>query len=284
MPKQKNLAQYEQRLLRVLSYIYENLDGDLSLDTLAAVANMSRFHWHRVFSAMTGETISDLIKRLRLNRAANILVLDDCPVSEVAKQVGYRNVSGFSRAFSHAHGTPPAEFRTRGKQVSNQLLNSTAKRTPFPVVMSRRMPKQAAGVLHKGSYTKIGAAFQKLGGILASRSLFEHVSGLFVIYHDAPGSKAPSEMSAHVAVEIGDCFPGSLDELDYFELAGGNYATMQHQGSYATLKAAYTWLYGTWLPGSGHEARDAPPIEFYVNDPKTTPTAELRTDILVPLQ
>ena len=46
---------YEKRLLRVISYIHDNPAGDLSLDTLADVAAMSRFHWHRVFSAMMGE-------------------------------------------------------------------------------------------------------------------------------------------------------------------------------------------------------------------------------------
>nr|MCU0854535.1 AraC family transcriptional regulator [Paracoccaceae bacterium] len=47
---------YEDRLLRVLDHIAENPAGDLSLDALADVAAMSRFHWHRVFHAMTGET------------------------------------------------------------------------------------------------------------------------------------------------------------------------------------------------------------------------------------
>ncbi|MFT5345881.1 MAG: AraC family transcriptional regulator, partial [Dinoroseobacter sp.] len=49
-------AAYETRLRRVLAYIHDNPAGDLSLDTLADVAAMSRFHWHRVFHGMTGET------------------------------------------------------------------------------------------------------------------------------------------------------------------------------------------------------------------------------------
>ena len=76
---------YEARLLRVLAYIYDNLDGDLSLDTLAEIACMSRFHWHRVFRAMTGETLADAIRRIRMAKAANALVLEnDAPVADVA--------------------------------------------------------------------------------------------------------------------------------------------------------------------------------------------------------
>ena len=61
---------YEARMLRVIDYIHDNLDGDLSLDNLADVAAMSRFHWHRVFHAMTGETCAAAVRRVRLNRAA----------------------------------------------------------------------------------------------------------------------------------------------------------------------------------------------------------------------
>ena len=46
----------ENRMIRVLDHIHDNPAGDLSLDALADVAAMSRFHWHRVFRAITGET------------------------------------------------------------------------------------------------------------------------------------------------------------------------------------------------------------------------------------
>lgn len=60
----------ERRILRVLDYIHDNPTGDLSLDALADVAAMSRFHWHRVFRAVTGETLAQSVRRMRLNRAS----------------------------------------------------------------------------------------------------------------------------------------------------------------------------------------------------------------------
>jgi AraC family transcriptional regulator len=71
--------------------------------------------------------------------------------------------------------------------------------------------------------------------------------------------------------------------LEYFDLVGGKHAIMQHHGPHATLRSGYDWLYGTWLPQSGEEPRNAPPIELYVNDPRTTPTDQLRTDVRLPL-
>lgn len=55
------------RVLRVLDYIHENANTELSLDALAEGAALSRFHWHRVFSAMMGASPADVIRMVRLH-------------------------------------------------------------------------------------------------------------------------------------------------------------------------------------------------------------------------
>src|SRR5262249_49767955 len=64
-------ASYAQRLDRVLDYIGDRLDGELSLATLARVAGFSPFHFHRLFQAHVGETVHDHVKRMRVERAAS---------------------------------------------------------------------------------------------------------------------------------------------------------------------------------------------------------------------
>ncbi len=284
MPAEETPRTYEARLLRVLAYIYDNLDGDLSLDTLAEVACMSRFHWHRVFRAMTGETLADAIRRIRMAKAANALVRDsEAPVAEVAERHGYPNAASFSRTFSAAHGLSPAAFRELGAQVASDLHNNDGKSSMYPVIIETFPPLRAAGVLHVGAPSGVGRAFQTLGGILFARNLLQHASGMIAVYHDAPGAKPESELRAHAAVIIADGFPAGVEGLEYFDLAGGRHAVMQHKGPYATLGAAWEWLYGRWLPQSGEEPRDAPPFELYVNDPRNTPPDQLRTDIRLPL-
>ena len=68
-----NLARYHQRLHRVINYINANLDEALDLDTLAEVACLSRFHWHRIYRSLTRETILATVKRLKLSRASQQL-------------------------------------------------------------------------------------------------------------------------------------------------------------------------------------------------------------------
>lgn len=276
-------ARFEARLARVLAHIHDNPDGDLSLDALADIACLSPFHFHRAFRAVTGETLADAIRRIRLLKAANALLADDAPLEAVAARHGYADAASFSRAFRAFHQISPGEFRDRGQQLANDLRHNPGADTVYPVTIETLPAARAAGVLHTGPYAGIGAAFQKLGAILAARNLFAKTQALFAVYHDAPDARPEAELRSHVAVILGDGFPADLPGLDYFDVAGGRHAVLKHAGPYATLGPAYEWLYGKWLPQSGEEPRDAPPIELYVNDPRSTPAADLRTDIRLPL-
>lgn len=283
MQKDQPFLSYETRLQRVLSYIYDHLDDELSLDHLAEIACMSRYHWHRVFKAMTGETLAEVVRGLRLAKAANALVEEETPIREIANRVGYKNLAGFSRAFKSAHNCSPQDFRNQGQKITN-LVKQKAKADQFyPVRITELDGFEAAGVAHIGPYRQIGKCFSQLGGILAANSLMPLVETLFVIYHDVPGTKPMDEMRAHVAVSIKPQFPPHQEGLEYFEVASGKYAILEHTGPYARLRAAYDWLYGTWLPEAGVELKNAPPLEVYINDPKITPSAELRTDIWLPI-
>jgi AraC family transcriptional regulator len=274
---------FEIRLQRVLAHIHDNLAGDLSLDALADVACMSRFHWHRVFTAVTGETPAEAIRRVRLLKAANALLHSDDSLEQVARRHGYADAASFSRAFRAYHNASPGEFRERGVELASTLRRKESFLPMYPVTIETLAPARAAGMLHIGPYTDLSRAFQQLGGILAARNLFAVTRGLFAIYHDAPGARPEAESRAHVAVITGEGFPPDVPGLDYFDLAGGRHAVLAHTGPYATLGAAYDWLYGSWIPQSGEEPRDAPPVEFYVNDPRTTTPDHLRTDIRLPL-
>jgi len=102
---------YKGRILRVLAHIQEHLDEPLELEALARVACFSSFHFHRIFAAMTGETIADHVRRLRLERAATELRSGGKPVIQVALDASYEAHEAFTRAFKAAYKVSPAEFR-----------------------------------------------------------------------------------------------------------------------------------------------------------------------------
>ena len=92
---------YTRRINTVISHVRQNLDGDLSLDTLSRVGCFSKFHFHRVFKSITEETVNDMVVRMRLERAANLLrMVPRLSITAAAFEAGFSSPSVFSRAFS----------------------------------------------------------------------------------------------------------------------------------------------------------------------------------------
>lgn len=97
---------------RVLEHIDQQLDEPLELDALAAVANFSPFHFHRLFTAWMGETLGDYVRRRRLEVGAMRLVAQPrLSVLQVALSVGFGSAEAFARAFKFRFGAPPTAWR-----------------------------------------------------------------------------------------------------------------------------------------------------------------------------
>ncbi len=281
--KGKTMASYEDRLLRVLDYIYTNPAGDLSLDTLADVAAMSRFHWHRVFRAMTGETCAQAVRRVRLHRAAVMLVQSDRSLKAIAAEVGYPSLSSFSRAFQAAHGLTPGAFRTRGEHLPPLLISERGEYPVYPIEINEQPARRLASISHKGLYPGIGKAFESLSAVFTSRNLWPHARGMVGVYFDDPEAVAAEELRSLAGVVIDDALTVT-DPLEETHLPGGRYAVMHYKGPYSGLAGAYKHMYGVWLPQSGEELGDHPPIEVYLNGPQDTAPDDLLTDICISLK
>jgi len=274
---------YEKRILRVLDHIHENPGGDLSLDALADVAAMSRFHWHRVFRAMTGETCAEAARRVRLHLAACRLVQTDLDADAIARDVGYDNPQSFARTFKSAFGMTPQAFRSRGDLRSPLSYARTGDYPVFPIEVTTAPNRRLAALPHQGKYTEIGGVFEKISSIFTSRELWPQARGMVGVYYDDPHAVAEADLKSHAGVVVEDDFD-MPDDLEDIRATGGKVAVMHYKGPYAGLQAAYDYMYGVWLPESGEEPGDAPPHEVYLNAPQDTAPDDLLTDVVVPLK
>jgi AraC family transcriptional regulator len=109
MPAKPALSPRKVRAVR--DYVEANLSGALNLDDLASVANVSSFHFARLFKSATGETPHDFVTRIRMQRAKTLLRNTDWPASKVATDVGFLSRSHFSAAFRRSSGLTPVAFR-----------------------------------------------------------------------------------------------------------------------------------------------------------------------------
>ncbi len=94
-----------------LTYIFENLTGDIRLATAAKLAYMSEPTFSKYFKSATGMTFSSMVKKLRIAHARRLLDTTDHAVSQVAMLSGYRNMANFNRQFLAEVGTTPTKYR-----------------------------------------------------------------------------------------------------------------------------------------------------------------------------
>lgn len=101
------------RLAAVIEHMSDHLGEPLTLQELADVAAVSKFHFARLFRSQTGVTPYAYLSRLRLENARRLLATTDEQISQIATRCGFRSASAFTARFAREFGEPPTATRRR---------------------------------------------------------------------------------------------------------------------------------------------------------------------------
>lgn len=110
-PLRKQHLLDERRLRRVLEFMAEHLEDEISLDELAAIACLSPFHFSRMFARRMDMPPHRYLSALRLERAKTLLALNDLALAEITHACCFSTQSNFTRAFHRAMGITPGAYR-----------------------------------------------------------------------------------------------------------------------------------------------------------------------------
>lgn len=283
-------------LTRSLTYIQATLDGDLSLEALAAVAGCSSPYFARRFAGMMAETPKQYTSRLRLERAALRLVLLDNSILEVALDCGFSCHETFSRAFRRRFGVAPQTFRRSGRlpTVAEQELPQRAD-AAMPVSLSSTVvrtlqPMSLAFIRHTGPYEHVPIGLWDRLIDWAGRHHITAPHVLLGIAHDAPGITAPEKLRFDAAIRVPAEFPtggvGGRGRVGHQRFAGGLFAFTTSVGPFVSLPAAYEEVFRRVRSDRSLACMGLPCLEFYrvnrvVADP---PLAIVHTEIAVPVR
>jgi AraC family transcriptional regulator len=127
----------QRRLDRVCDFIEHHLEDDITVAQLAAVANLSQFHFSRAFKAATGKAPFQYVSDRRLALAKVLLLESDRPLSDIAHRCRFASSGNFSRAFYRATGVTPAQFRQGQLPCGTQARDGSGDPSlfgPQPVV------------------------------------------------------------------------------------------------------------------------------------------------------
>ena len=272
----KNLERWTARLKRVAGLLSDRLDSPPSLNELAEAAAVSPYHFHRIWRALTSETVSQTVLRLRLEASQALLQERDASVAETAMAVGFGTPQSFARAFRRHTGLTPSEHRARsasGAEPGKQSMKiEIEQRGEILVVALRREGKP---------YTHLNAAFGEVWSWAEATNYLAQLGGIYGIPLDDPMSVPEAELRYDACLALGVATAPKPFHL--LRLPAGAYARVRHSGSYDGLEAATQALVSDWLLPSGQEPADFPIVHHFINDPDQTPVNELATDILMAL-
>lgn len=308
-PPAASRAEYLSRVHRVMDHIEQHIGEPLALETLAGVANFSPYHFHRVFTACTGEPLYQFILRLRLERAANkVTQQPGLSLTEIALDCGFGSSAAFSRAFRSAFGMSASEWRrktSKNRETVRKVHQDPGTTPPYtgfsapatttdegmqgrhdmptpsmPVKEANAVrvetisPMTVAYVRHVGPYAGNEKLFGRLFGQLCQwagpRGLLGPAARLLTVYHDNPDITAPDKLRISACVVVPpDTKPDGA--IGVMIIDGGAYAVASFELDPSEYGAAWNWLMGVWFPSSGYQPDDRPCFEVYLNAPEQHP-------------
>lgn len=109
--EQPSAAEYDDRIGRILVYIHQRIENDLSVKELAYKACLSADHFTRAFKRTTGKTPMDYIHQKRVEKAQLLLATTNLSLKEIVEKTGFNSASYFNRTFKKASGVTPLEYR-----------------------------------------------------------------------------------------------------------------------------------------------------------------------------
>ncbi len=274
-----------------INYMESHMLDNIDYDEIAAVVNISNFHFHSSFSLIVGMTANEYLRKRRLSMAGQELCMSDAKVIDVAYKYGYDSPESFSKAFSRFHGISPNQARLSGAKLT--LFN----------------PMKIKIIVEGGNVMDYRIEQRETFYVLAKTKAFLNEKINEEGNHDIPDfwdkclSDGTFDLLAKNRLNLDNysvCSPVSPEKESFnysvgvlcnedTKVPGGFEKIMVNQGMWAVFQCfgnngdcmdgVWKKIYSEFLPQSGYEIRNYSDFEYYPSD-----RGNLFCEIWVPVQ
>jgi len=311
--RQYLMEEYKGCINKVMDYIIAHLDDDLSLERLAREANFSVSHFHRIFQKVTGETVNQYIRRIRVEFSANKLVKNPkLSITEIAYSMGFSSSACFAREFQRYFGMSASHYRDKelsekgkigktkskigkakdshGKEMSVSFEDNNKNNILRRKIMKfsakvKEMPEMnVVYIRHRGPYDQIGDAIHKIMKWCTARDLIRFPETKIIsVYHDDPSITEKEKLNADACITVP---PGTKTEgeVGTYVVPGGKFAVASVEIAVDEFGEAWDKLVGEWIPEHGYQSDERLCYEICMNDPKEHPEGKFIVDICEPVK
>lgn len=290
-------TEYSRRIDRVIDHLRENLDRQVKLEELAQVACFSEFHFHRIFGAVSGETLNNFTNRLRLEKAARLLRYSEQSLTDIALECGFSSSATFSRAFKTGYDTSPGEFRKSGEIKDSKIckelfseqeyilpMSMDEKKAMFPVRLVDFPERQVAYIRVVNAYEgdTVRLTFGKMVDWAKTQNILDE-GVLFGMSLDDPHVTPKHLYRYEVCLASAAKFECS-EGMSKMKMPSMRYAVAKVSGDIRLVATAWDYLFRGWLINSDFEPEHAPALEIFLNKQKATDWSHFELELCLPVK
>ena len=290
-------AAYTERIDRVIDHIRGSMDRAIKLEELASVACFSEFHFHRIFRAVTGETLNSFTNRLRLEKAARLLRYSEQSLTDIALECGFSSSATFSRAFKDGYGAAPSQFRKSGEikdsKICKELFDESEyilpmsydeKKAMFPVRLVDFSERQVAYIRVVNAYEgdTVRLTFGKVVE-WARKSGVLNEGVLFGMSLDDP-HVTPKHLYRYEVCLASSQKLEPAEGISRTKMPAMRYAVCKVSGDIKMVATAWDYLFRGWLINSEFEPEHAPALEIFLDKDKATDWSHFELELCLPVK
>ena len=249
-----------------LAYIEEHLTEEIDYSKISKIAYCSEYHFKRMFSFLSGISLSEYIRRRRLTLAALDLKDKDLRIIDVAVKYGYNSADSFSRAFHSLHGILPSEARSENTQLKAyprmtfQLSIQGGCEMNYRIVEKEAFKlvgfKKRVPVIFKGVNPEIAKMTELLTPeVIKQLKVISNVEPTGIISASTNFSEGRMEERGELDHYIGVATSSDeTAELDVLKIEASTWAVFESIGPFPeTLQNVWGRIYSEWFPSSGYD-------------------------------
>lgn len=260
--KEETQHEHYKSINKVLEYIHTHLHETANLKTLAEVACISPYHFHRIFKTIIGESLAEYTQRRRMEYVAEQLKKSPLSLGELAERTGYSSEQALSRAFKRYFNLPPRVFKISFFQetFSNELQPRICK------VAAKNLIVLQEDEPNKQNWQKLYVY------AMMNRLLSDSTESIEIVREGAYLPALTTERLIQSNVHI-----------DSMVLPEGIYAIFTHKGDVGGIPELCGAIFNYWLPKSKYQYSAHVSYVVYLNNPAMVHPKDLLTEIYVPI-
>lgn len=293
-----------KRIRKVLNYIDENLEDELSLEKLAEIGAYSTFHFHRIFRGIIGETLQEYINRKRIEKSAMMLSHQkQKSIEDIFLEAGFKSNSTFSKTFKKYFGISPSVFRKNTPEKFSKILQINSNNGQKEVVFQQylyhinqikffmetnaKIEVKEMPEMHLASVLSIGVqnmenAYNKLIYWAISKNILPRENMKMIsVYLDSFKVTAPDKVRILAGILLEESIKND-GEIFSETLPKGKYIVSRQEITLQDFEKAWQGLF-LWMNENGYQYRKTPPFEIYHNNYKEHPEQKCIVDFCIPV-